>query len=252
METLFIGQNAIHLTAVDSTNSYASEMLRQMKPVEGTIIYTFEQYKGRGQRGNSWYSEPNKNIALSLILHPTFMKIDEQFLLTKIVSLAVSDLMAELIKNSDAKVKIKWPNDIYINDKKIAGILIENTVVEKHIQNSVIGIGINVNQTNFNSDSGIPVSLKLLTGTEFDLKQLISKLCGFLEARYLQLKAGKQEHLDHLYLQRLYRINEWKMYSANENIFEGRIHSVSKKGKLQIELHNTEIKEYDLKEITFL
>ena len=124
MKTLFIGQNTIYLKSVDSTNSYASELLRQNNVPEGTLIYTFEQTKGRGQRGNSWESEPNKNIALSLVLHPSFLSADKQYLLSKITSLAVADLLAEMLESSakENKVKIKWPNDIYISEKKIGGI----------------------------------------------------------------------------------------------------------------------------------
>ncbi|MDF2437099.1 MAG: biotin/acetyl-CoA-carboxylase ligase [Bacteroidota bacterium] len=249
MKTLFTGQHAVHLTAVDSTNSYASEMLRQMRPSEGTIIYTFEQTQGRGQRGNTWYSEPNKNIALSLILHPSFLKISEQFLLTKMVSLAVSDLMAELLPEQRSEVKIKWPNDIYVASRKIAGILIENTLVSQHIQSSVIGIGMNVNQTEFSVESGKPVSLKMHSGQEYDLKLIIDRLCEFIEARYLQLKARKMEGLDHTYLQRLYQINEWKSYTSGDEEFEGRILSVSNEGKLQVELQSGDVKGFDLKEI---
>src|SRR5665213_310585 len=115
MKTLFIGQSCIHLKSVDSTNSYASELLRQNKPVEGTLIYTFEQQKGRGQRGTIWESEPNKNATLSFVLYPTFLHADKQFLLNKITSLAVADLMSELLGFTDKKtdIKIKWPNDIY-------------------------------------------------------------------------------------------------------------------------------------------
>lgn len=251
METLFIGQNAIHLPAVDSTNSYASEMLRQMRLTEGTIIYTFEQTRGRGQRGNSWHSEANKNVALSLILHPSFLGANEQFLLSKIVSLAVSDLMAEILSGQELSVKIKWPNDIYVNDKKIAGILIENSIGDHSVQSSIIGIGINVNQEHFNAETSNATSLKMLAAREFDLNAIVTRLCEFLEARYLQLKANKRESLGRAYLERLYRLNEWKKYSGSAGIFEGKIINVSGSGKLQVELRNNEIKEFDLKEIVF-
>src|SRR3569832_312153 len=145
MKTLFIGQNAIYVKSLASTNSYASDLLRQIELSEGSLIYTFEQEKGRGQRGNSWESEPNKNLTLSLVLHPRFLHPFQQFLLTKITSLAVADLMAEVLAfaNKSHKIHIKWPNDIYVDDKKIAGILIENYLRENTIQHSVIGVGIN-------------------------------------------------------------------------------------------------------------
>jgi BirA family biotin operon repressor/biotin-[acetyl-CoA-carboxylase] ligase len=250
MKTLFIGQNSIHLNAVDSTNSYASELLRQIKPAEGTIFYSFEQQKGRGQRGNSWESEPNKNLALSLVLYPTFLNADMQFLLTKITSLAVADLMAEVLETSDKteQVSIKWPNDIYVNDKKIAGILIENVLRENSIQSSIIGIGININQTIFSSIVNA-TSLILHTGKIVDLIQLIERLCEFTEARYLQLKANKLKNIDSTYLERLYKINEWTSFISNSQIFEGKITGVSAIGRLQVELRTNELKEFDLKEI---
>jgi BirA family transcriptional regulator, biotin operon repressor / biotin---[acetyl-CoA-carboxylase] ligase len=251
METLFIGRNAIHLSKVGSTNSYASELLRQMRPVEGTIIYTFNQENGRGQRGSLWLSEPNKNVALSIILYPSFLPSDQQFSITKIASLAVADLMSELLKKSDKKVKIKWPNDIYVGDQKIAGILIENSISGNQMQNCIIGIGLNVNQEVFDRSLNA-TSLKIINEEEYDLKGIIDHLCSFLEARYLQLKTNKHEQLDHSYLQKLYRLDEWKKYSSGTEIFEGRIRSTSSEGKLQVELLSSEVREFDLKEITFI
>ena len=252
MKTLFVGQNIIHLKSVDSTNSYATELLRQIIVSDGTVIYTFEQEKGRGQRGNSWESEPNKNVAFSLILYPAFLSAEKQFLLTKMCSLALSDLMAELIGFTDKpkQIHIKWPNDIYVNDKKIAGILIENNLRDHIIQSTVIGVGLNVNQLKFNSTKNA-TSLKQLADSAFDLLQVVEHLCKFMEARYLQLKGGKLETIDSAYLDRLYRLNIWAEYTANEQLFEGKIIGVSAAGKLRIELRSGEIKSFDLKEITF-
>jgi len=252
MKTLFVGQNAVHLTAVASTNTYASDLMRQIRVTEGTIVYTFEQTNGRGQRGNTWLSEPNKNVALSLIMHPSFLHADEQFWLTKITSLAVADLMSETLqKHADPEIRIKWPNDIYINGKKVAGILIENTLRDERIQSTVIGIGINVNQSAF--DGNIQAtSLKNVAGTEFELMAIIDRLCEFIEARYLQLKTGKRELLDTHYLHCLYRLKEWKEYKVGEDIIEGKINGVTKGGKLVVELRSGDVREFDLKEIAFL
>lgn len=252
MKTLFIGQKAIHLSSVDSTNSYASELLRQIAPSDGTLVYTFEQTNGRGQRGNTWLGEANRNVALSLILHPTFLSIDEQFWLTKIASLATSDVLAETLLNQgiDADICIKWPNDIYVGDKKIAGILIENNLRDRHIQNTVIGVGINVNQTEF--PTSIPAtSLQIIAGVEIDKQLLLERWCEFLEARYLQLKTNKRQLLDAAYLHRLYRLNIWATFAENRITFEGKIIGVSNTGKLQLEMRNAGIREFDLKEIVF-
>jgi BirA family biotin operon repressor/biotin-[acetyl-CoA-carboxylase] ligase len=253
MKTLFIGQNAIYVKSLASTNSYASELLRQMSVSEGSLIYTFEQEKGRGQRGNSWESEPNKNVTLSLILHPSFLQPSEQFLLTKITSLAVADLMAEILDSTPAlnRIHIKWPNDIYVNDKKIAGILIENYLRENAIQTSIIGLGINVNQDVFHTAPNA-VSVFALTRKITDLQHCMERFCAYFEARYLQLKAGKLQKLDEDYLRYLYRLNEWNTYTTKAHqTFEGNIKGVSALGRLQVEVISGEVKEFDLKEIGF-
>ncbi|MES2138601.1 MAG: biotin--[acetyl-CoA-carboxylase] ligase [Bacteroidota bacterium] len=253
MKTLFVGQNCIHLKSIDSTNSYASQLLGQIKPAEGTLIYTFDQQNGKGQRGNTWETEPNKNVASSFILYPSFLQASKQFLLNKIVSLAVADLMAELLKPADktSEIRIKWPNDIYVGSKKVAGILIENTLRENNIQNAIVGIGININQAAFNADINA-TSMSLIINKEFDLMQVLEKLSEFIEARYLQLKANKLESIDAAYLQNLYQLNEWHNYTSGDQLFEGKIIGISAIGKLQVELKTNEIKEFDLKEIKFV
>ncbi len=252
MKTLFVGQNSIHVESVDSTNSYATELMRQIELSEGSVIYSFEQLNGRGQRGNQWESEPNKNVALSLVLYPGFVSAERQFLLTKISSLAVADLMAELLEDSinPKEIKIKWPNDIYVKGKKIAGILIENSLRESRIQSSIVGIGINVNQQSFTS--GNAISLALLANNDFHLMKVLERLCEFFEAWYLQLKAGKIESVDNAYLEKFYKVNEWAQYQSSGDSFEGKITGVSKIGKLQVELRSNEVKEFDLKEISFI
>jgi BirA family biotin operon repressor/biotin-[acetyl-CoA-carboxylase] ligase len=253
MKTLFIGQNAIYVKSLASTNSYASELLRQMSVSEGSLIYTFEQEKGRGQRGNSWESEPNKNVTLSLVLHPSFLHPSEQFLLTKITSLAVADLMAEILDSTtnSHRIHIKWPNDIYVNDKKIAGILIENYLRENAIQTSIVGLGINVNQAVFHTAPNA-VSVFSLTHQQMDLQQCIERFCDYFEARYLQLKTNKLQKLNEDYLFYLYRLNEWNTYTTAANqTFEGNIKGVSDIGRLQVEVISGEVKEFDLKEIVF-
>ena len=252
MKTLFIGQNAIYVQSLPSTNSYASELLSQVNISDGSLVYTFQQEKGRGQRGSTWECEPNKNITLSLILYPKFLKINQQFLLTKTVSLAVADLMAEHlnITANIGEVYIKWPNDIYVGNRKIAGILIENNVRENAIQSAIIGIGINVNQLVFHTPNAI--SLALITSRQFDLMNCIERLCEYIEARYLQLKAGNYVNIHAAYLSYLYKFNEWALYQDNAKTFKGKIMGVSEIGKLQIQLEPGIIQEFDFKEIAFL
>lgn len=259
MKTLFTGQNCIYLNVTDSTNSYAITLLRDGKLVEGTVVYTFHQQKGRGQRGNTWESEPNKNGAFSYVLYPSFLQVGEQFLLNKMAALAVADLLAEFLSDTDKpaqptggmqEIKIKWPNDVYVGAQKIAGILIENTLRESNIQHSVVGIGINVNQLVFTNGLNA-TSLALLAKKEFVLEQVLEKLSAYLEARYLQLK-NNIKGLDAPYLQRLYRLNIWANYSMNGEVTEAKIIGVADNGKLKVELKSGKIAEFDIKEIVFL
>lgn len=252
MKTLFIGQNAIYVESLASTNSYASELLSHLYIPDGSIIYTFNQERGRGQRGNSWECEPNMNITLSLILYPKFLSVNQQFLLTKMISLAVADLMAEYLgetKNS-TDLFIKWPNDIYINNKKIAGILIENNIRENSIQSAILGIGININQLQFETPQA--TSLAFITKKQFDLMSCIERLCEYIEARYLQLKAAANTTIDDNYLHYLYKFNEWATYKDITGFFEGKIIGVSDIGKLQVQRRSYKISEYHFKEIVFL
>jgi BirA family biotin operon repressor/biotin-[acetyl-CoA-carboxylase] ligase len=148
-------------------------------------------------------------------------------------------------------IKIKWPNDIYVNDKKISGILIENTLRDSSIQSAVVGIGININQTRFGSELNA-TSLTLIANKEFDLMFVMERLCDFIEARYLQLKANKLESIDIAYTQRLYQLDKWCTYQCNNQPFEGKIIGTSALGKLQVQLNTDEIKEFNLKEIEFV
>jgi len=249
MKTLFIGQNSFHLHAVDSTNSYATDMLRQISLVDGTLFYTFNQLNGRGQRNNKWESEPGKNVALSVVIAPSFLNINQQFLITQITSVALADLMAELLGPAN-KISIKWPNDIYVNNKKIAGVLIENIVRDTSIQHAVIGVGVNVNQELFGTTDKA-ISLKQIAKKEFELMTVIELFCTNLEAYYLQLKAGKAEQINQKYLSNLYQLNEWKNYIVDGIAVEGKIEGTTTEGKLKLRFKDNSIRNFDLKEIIF-
>jgi BirA family transcriptional regulator, biotin operon repressor / biotin---[acetyl-CoA-carboxylase] ligase len=254
MQTLFTGQNLIFLKSVDSTNSYAAELLRQNKQQEGTVVCSFNQTSGRGQRGNFWQVEPNKNATFSVIYYPVFLKPDEQFMLTKAISVGLAGLVTELLNciEKKYKVNIKWPNDIYVDEKKIAGILIENTLADGFIKSSIIGIGLNVNQTVF-SDISNATSLAQLSGENYHLENVVEKSCKYIEALYLQLKAGKIESINKEYLNYLYQLGEVKKYVLSDGTdIQGKITGVSKEGYLQISLSAGEQVQFDLKQIRFL
>ena len=246
MQTLFTGQNIIRLPSVGSTNNYTIEKLRQSVIPEGTVVVADEQTNGKGQRGNHWQSKPNKNLTFSVVLHPHFLAPTEQFNLTKVVSLAVYDF---LINKGIQAVKIKWPNDVFVGTNKIAGILIENTLAGNHLKHSVVGVGLNVNQTDFPVELHA-TSLAKETGNTFDLQKELAAFCGYLEARYLQLKNGS--NLLHLqYHQQLYLLNTASQFTTNGETFTGTITGTTHEGKLKIAT-NAKERVFDFKEICFV
>ena len=206
------------------------------------------QYAGRGQQQNRWYSEDGKNLTFSVLLKPVFLPLSQQFDLTRAVSLGIVNALAPHLGN---KLKIKWPNDIYYEDGKLGGILIENIVQGSQIKNSVVGIGLNINQDIFPFEVPNAVSLKQILRKDYDLKILLSEICKNIEVAYLNLKADRMETVRNDYLKRLYWLNEDKMFKTNDRIFEGTIKGVKDNGLL-IVAEGTEASEYNLKEIEFL
>lgn len=253
METLFIGKNLLFLYEVESTNTYAMNLLRNVNTIEGTVVYTDNQTKGKGQRGALWSSKIAQNITASVILKPQFLSIGNTFYLSKISALAVYDVLADILPNSQYDIKIKWPNDILVNQHKISGILIENNFTSTNIQHSVIGIGLNVNQDDFNEFERVATSLKLLSNSVHSRDEILEKLCMNLEKWYLKLKEGKLELIDTCYHDHLYEINKITVFvDAYQHKFNGRVKSVTKAGKLLLELEDDILKEFDIKEVKFL
>ena len=249
LDTLFIGQVFLQLPETASTNVYAFSLLSKNKPPDGTVISTPRQLDGRGQYGSAWESEPGKNISASVIVYPAFLAASQQFLLSQVAALAVWDVLSEIVPGA---VKIKWPNDIYIGRKKTAGILIQNILSGTQMRASVVGFGLNVNQTVFLSQPPNPTSLKIETGETFDPEALLASLCERFEARYLHLKSGKVVPLQKDYLQCLYRFGEEASFQkTNGEVFCGTITGVAQSGRLQIDTGHTQ-ESFDLKEIRFL
>ncbi len=235
---------------LNSTNAFALDFLSKTNAIEGTVISTKRQTAGRGQRGNYWESEPDKNISLSIILFPKFLVATKQFDLSKIVALAVKDLIQA---HCDKEVKIKWPNDIYIENRKVAGILIQNSLSGVTIKNAVLGIGININQETFLSDAPNPTSLKLETGENFNIDELIKELCKHVEVWYLKLKANQKQSINDAYLNALYRFNEVHNYKIVETdeVFQGKIIGIANSGQLKVKTQ-IGILSFNIKAIKFL
>ncbi len=234
-----------------STNSYAGELLAKSRPIEGTVITTDDQTKGRGQIGSKWLSSAKNNLTCSVILYPSFLQVRQQFDLNIMVSLALRDVVKTLLPKRT--VKIKWPNDIYADGKKIAGILIQNALQGTSIQNTIIGMGLNVNQIQFPLEIPNATSLQLLAPeTKFDIEAVLFRTCEALEKRYLQLKSSKDNKFKQDYLQHLYGFGEERIFSKkNGTRFNGNIEGVTEEGKLIIR-SGRELLYFSLKEVVFL
>lgn len=188
----------IRLESVDSTSSYLQSVAAECD--HGTVVIAREQTAGRGQRGNHWESEPGKNLTFSLMLRPIDILASEQFAISEAVALGIATTLEQHLGQP---VEVKWPNDIYVGDSKICGILIENAISGRGITRSIAGIGINVNQAEFRSDAPNPVSMRQLSGHEFDLDTMLSETVSAILAN-LELP---HDTLHTLYQSRLYRRN---------------------------------------------
>lgn len=241
MNTLFVGQEIIHLDSVESTNNYTSEMARQSVIHEGLVVYADLQTEGKGQRHNRWSSESKANLLCSIFLTPQFLNASEQFVLTQAISLAVVNVVESL---SDNFTHIKWPNDILVGDQKIAGILVENTLRGNYLGKSIVGIGLNVNQMLFEPEHKA-TSLKLLNGKHFPVDHVLKLVCENVEKHYLQIKQPN-ERIQNEYSKRLYRNNQWTPFLINQKESTWmRILGVEKNGKLKLESERGEINSFD-------
>ena len=234
-----------HFDTVGSTNDVA----RDAKYHDGDIVWAEFQTAGRGQRGHTWESRAGENLTFSAVLEPHFLPVAEQFMLLEAVALALYDFFAEL----GVDTKIKWTNDIYVGDRKAVGILIEHSYSGGKLSRTIVGIGINVNQTEFSADIPNPVSLAMLTGKKYDRQSLIEQFEKSLSVRYSQLKNGGWEKLQTDYHSVLYRRDERHTFALPDATrFEGIIRGVKSGGDLVVEHENGEIKSYLFKEIEFV
>ena len=238
----------LYLDKVESTNQYLINLLETEKIEEQTAIVTFNQTKGRGQQGNIWIAEPENNISYSVVIYPDYLSARNQFIISQVVALAVKNFLDEFTKD----ISIKWPNDIYWNNKKIAGILIENKLKGDLIAHCVIGIGININQENFPESLENPVSLKQITGLDYNLKDLVSKLHNKIKSALEDLSHGTEVEIQRYYLNYLYRRDGFHKYSDENGEFSARIRGINAQGHLILEHENGTLKDYAFKEVTFI
>ena len=212
---------------------------------EGSVIYTDFQTAGKGQPGNAWESSNAKNLLFSMILHPVRVPMDELFLISQLVSIAIKNALDDFTTN----ISIKWPNDIYWNDKKLAGILIENSLQGTIIKNVVIGIGLNVNQKIFISSAPNPVSLLQITGKIQNRKLLLQRICKNILDIYTELDKDK---IREKYFESLYRRDGLYPFETNDELIQAKIRGVEQDGKLELETVNGEVKSFYFKEVQFI
>ena len=247
-KTLFTGQIIKYLPSCQSTNDEASGLIARTDPPEGTIVVTDHQTAGRGQRGNVWEAQPGQNLTFSLILKPTFLRATDQFWLNMAVSLGITDTLHPIVGDA---LRIKWPNDVYVGDRKLGGILIENTLHGSVIAGSVIGIGLNINQTEFGHPTATSAQRQTPLPNGYDLPGLLCSLCEHVEQRYLQLRSDQRNTLKVSYLNLLYCYQKSAFYKTNDRIFQGTIVGIDPSGQLAI-VEAGQVKYFGFKEVSFL
>ncbi|GFD82940.1 biotin--[acetyl-CoA-carboxylase] ligase [Tenacibaculum sp. SSH1-16] len=239
----------IKLNAIDSTNSFLKNMVSKVVVDDFTVVVAKTQTKGRGQMNSEWVVEEGKNLTFSVFSRFVGLNIREHKYLNFSVSLSVFQALKALgIPN----LSVKWPNDILSGNKKIVGILIENTLKGNDLVSSVIGIGVNVNQASFPENLPNASSIKMILGKEFDLEMLLESILMKLKDYFNLLEKKEYDLLEKAYLKVLYKKNVPTMFKNSQNtLFMGKIIGVSKSGNLQIELENETIQEFGLKEVSF-
>ena len=243
----------IHISETNSTNSYLQTLCAKQQGVAAftTVVADF-QTSGRGQRGNSWESEPKKNLLFSFVLFPDFLEARRQFLISQIVSLAIKE---ELDSYAD-DFSIKWPNDIYWNEKKICGILIENDLSGHHIGRSISGIGVNINQETFRSDAPNPVSLKQITGQEHERYLILANIMRRLKEYYILLQTDSSGNaancIAERYARSLFRREGFHRYADADGEFLARLLCVEPDGRFILEDQAGKVRGYLFKEVQYI
>ncbi|CAG0978011.1 BirA family transcriptional regulator, biotin operon repressor / biotin---[acetyl-CoA-carboxylase] ligase [Flavobacteriales bacterium] len=240
-----IGSSVIKIDELDSTNLYLQQISKLQTMNEGVLVWTERQLCGRGQQGNIWYSKEGESLTFSFILSPTFLMADEQFYLSKAFSIAVNQY---LVKKFQLKVQIKWPNDILLNGKKIAGILIENNILGNKLKQSIVGIGINMNNQVF-PEQLRATSVLLNSAHKVDLRECIDEMIPFLNEMYSLVILKQWKEIDRLYFDSLYGYKK-NLRFHSDGYFNGRIVRVDEVGYIYIET-DAGVKKYTFKEVMF-
>lgn len=244
---IFPNYTITELPEVDSTNTYVENLLKNTDLPEGSVVYTKRQTAGKGLENNRWESEPDKNLTTTIILKPDFLDASYQFYLTIILSLSASDTINHFIQKPESC--IKWPNDIYHKDHKIAGILVKNQVMGNTISKTIAGLGLNINQTQF-KEAPNATSLKLITGKDFTIEEVLSKWHTIFAEYYMQLQTDAGTLMNQ-YLQRMYLRGMEAEYLVRGTKMFATITGVDGYGRLLMETKNGKQFICGLKEVIF-
>ena len=247
MNHIFPKSKIIRVEQTASTNWHLMQLSNGERLAEGTVVVTGHQTHGRGQGNNSWESEPDANLTFSILLYPLSVIASRQFILSKAISLAVYDFVTQFVPN----VSVKWPNDVYVGEKKIAGILIENFITGDCLTKTIAGIGLNINQKRFTSSAPNPVSLWQLTGKIWKLENCLQTLYRHIVTRY-RMMTENAEKLNSDYLRHLYQYGKLCRYSANGILFDASITRVNNDGMLEMTTVCGEHKIFGFKEVEFV
>lgn len=234
-----------------STNDYLAQLCKKNKAKEFYTVVAESQTNGKGQRGNTWESESGKNLTFSIVLYPTALEAKKQFILSMLAALSCHEALSDYTDG----FSIKWPNDIYWKDKKIGGILIENELEGKYITQSIIGIGLNINQEVFHSDAPNPISLKQVIGTEVNLQEVLMKVVHAIVGGYRQLENNfdvTQHAISRLYHKYLYRRQGLFPYRDAQGDFWAEYQEVEPDGHLILKDEQGTLRRYAFKEVSFM
>lgn len=242
-----------HLTETDSTMLHLRREDFAHHAEEFVLLTADYQTAGRGQRGTHWEAERGVNLLFGILCHPTFLRATEQFFLSEVQALAVADALAERLDGTSNEVSIKWPNDIYVGDRKICGMLLEHDLCEQHISTTVTGVGVNVNQRQFLSDAPNPVSLRQLLNADTPREELMEQIALNFERYYRELQRGHAEALHRHYLAHLYRRTGFHHYATPDGqAFLATIADVKPTGLLVLQTADGKQREFAFKKIKYL
>ena len=241
MKSQYFGSHIIQIDRVSSTNNYAAKLLNQTKIPFGAVIMAQFQDDGRGQRGAVWQSKSGENLLFSAILDGSLMKECPPFYLSKCVAVSIKDTLSYFLKH---KIHLKWPNDVLVERRKIAGVLIESQWKGNNLFSSIIGVGLNVNQTHF--EYGFDAtSMKLLSANDYDLKEVLQVLCTKLNFNFNRLLSKEYSDLQQDYLSSLYKYNEKTHFKIGDKLEEVVLKDVNENGMVSLEMLGGKIKEYN-------